>query len=72
MPSPFIDIMMLRQASRTSQTCRCRAGSIDLDDGVGKAVIGHALIEPLEVAAERAAVVAGELDEQQAVRLRPW
>ena len=71
MPSPFIDIMMLRQASRTSQTCRCGAGIDDLDDGVREAVVGHALIEAPEVAEERAAVLAGELDEQQAVRRAP-
>jgi hypothetical protein len=66
-----MDIMMLRQASRTSQTCRCRTGSGHLHHRVREAVVGHAGVEALEVGLDGGKIVARELDEKQAVRLAP-
>ncbi|HVL71902.1 MAG TPA: FAD-binding oxidoreductase, partial [Beijerinckiaceae bacterium] len=37
------------------------------DHGVGEAVVGHALVEPGQVAGEGVRILAGELDEEQAV-----
>ena len=70
-PSPFIDIMMLRQASRTSQTCRCRAGSTTSTTASGKPWSAMHWSSRLRSPLERVEVLAGELDEQQAVRLAP-
>ncbi len=40
----------------------------DLYHGIGEAVVGHALVEALEIGKQRVLILAGELDEQQAVR----
>ena len=49
---------------------RLLPGRLDhLDYRIREAVIGHALVEPLEVPLELGEIVAGELDQQQAVRL---
>ena len=68
-PSPFIDIMMLRPALRTSHD-RALEGRVGrLDDGAGEAEIAHQLDELPEAAQVVVGVVAGELDEQHRVRL---
>ena len=68
-PSPFIDIMMLRPASRTAAMSAWNAGIARAHHRAGIAEIAHQLFELVQLRRERRVVVAVELDDQQRVRL---
>ena len=67
-PSPFIDIMMLRPALRTSQSSAW-PGLGHLDHAAGQAEVAHQLVQPLEIAHLRLALLARELDQQDRLGL---
>ena len=69
LPSPFIDIMMLRPAFLTSHTSLCSACVGDLDHAAGEAELGHQLHQLPEFRELLAAIVAGEFDQQDRVRV---
>ena len=50
LPSPFIDIMMLRPALRTSQTSLLQLRVGDLDHAARQAEVGHQLHQLLQLA----------------------
>ena len=63
LPSPFIDIMMLSPALRTSQSS-LRPGLGNLDDAAGQAEIAHQLDQAREIASCASRSSPGELDQQ--------
>jgi hypothetical protein len=52
-PSPFIDIMMLRPASRTSAIAAWKPPSVTAHHLPGQAEIAHHLLQPVELLQQR-------------------
>ena len=69
MPSPFIDIMMLRPASRTSAISRLEVRLGGADHAVREAEIAHERLEPCELSKQRLILLSMEFDDQQALGL---
>ena len=69
MPSPFIDIMMLSPALRTSQTAAWKAGSSASTTAPGKPRSAISSPSWRSLRDLRFTVLAGELDQQQRIRL---
>ena len=72
LPSPFNRHHDVQAGLAHAPDLFLRARIDHLYHGIGVAVIGHALVETLEIITQAIRALAGEFDQQQAIGLPPW